>query len=129
MKLLRVLLPSWRFFDGPIQAPELFFRIIDDSELPNSWEVCISKPPARTLRKLFVNTMDQYYLAAHSLIEYFKNDLDEGVDSRTSLMLIENLVRYEMNCQSYANKKIQFMLAYHDTDSSPLYLSSVLDVK
>lgn len=91
-QLIRVLIPSWRFFDGTVDAPVLSHRISQDGQSFSEWITTIPKPARRSFSNLFLNPNENQLFAAHALIEYLKNDLTDGVDASISIELVKNLV-------------------------------------
>lgn len=94
-ELIRVLIPSWRFFDGVADAAVLFHRTSADGVTFSEWNQTLSKPQPRSWGKLFLNSQENYLLAAHALLEHLKNDLDDQVDASVSIELVQNLVKHE----------------------------------
>ena len=98
-QLIRVLIPSWRFFDGTVDAAVLLHRTSMDGQTFSEWIPTIPKPASRTLSRLFLNPRENQLFASHALIEYLKNDLVDGADASTSIELVKNLVIHEANPQ------------------------------
>jgi len=96
-QLIRVLIPSWRFFDGTVDAAVLQHRTSTDGQIFSDWQSTIPKPVRRTFGNLFLNPHENQLFAEHALIEYLKNDLVDGVDASTSIELVKNLVIDEAN--------------------------------
>ena len=96
IQLFRVLLPSWKFFDGLVDAPVLYHRVSQDGVNFGEWSQTIPKAQKRRFKNLLLNSNENYLFAAHALLEYFKNDLQEKSDSQVSLELIKNLVLYRL---------------------------------
>ena len=105
-ELIRVLIPSWRFFDGTVDAAVLYHRTSDDGVSFLEWQQTLPKPQTRTWIRLFLNAHENYLLAAHALMEHLKNDLEDQVDPSVSIELIQNLVRL----QAPNTKHYQFKL-------------------
>jgi len=125
LKILRVLLPSWKFFDGASDAPELYYRVVEDASILGEWKICIPKTKARALKNLFINSEENFHFASHALVEYLKNDLDEDANAQTSLALVKNLVQYQIEALGENAKSFQFKLDTEINSSEPIYLSSV----
>lgn len=125
-QLFRVLLPSWRFFDGVGEAPELYYRTSFETSSP--WVLGIPKIQSRSWKKLFVNTEENFLFACHALLEYLKDDLRDGLDASVSLELIKNLTIYQMNLAGVSSTQFQFMLATTPNQAAALYVSPVLEV-
>ena len=118
-KLFRVLIPSWRFFDGTVDAAILKHRLSEDGVIFSDWQITILKPPRRTIGRLFLNARENHLFACHALIEYLKNDLTDGTDASTSIELVRNLVEFESKPERY----FQFQL----TCESVNYVSEVFE--
>jgi hypothetical protein len=103
---IRVLIPSWRFFDGTVDAAVLYHRLSDDGTTFSDWKVTIPRPPHRTLGRLFLNAHENYLFACHALIEYLKNDLTDEVDASPSIALVKNLVEFEVKPVAFFQFKI-----------------------
>ena len=97
IQLFRVLLPSWKFFDGTVDAPVLWYRLSDDGVQFGDWILSVPKAGKRSWNKLFLNSHENYLFAAHALLEYLKNDLNDQADPSVSLELVKNLVEFQMN--------------------------------
>jgi hypothetical protein len=111
-QLIRVLIPSWRFFDGTVDAAILLHRTSTDEKTFTEWQTTLPKPDPRTLDRLFLNAHENYLFAAHALIEYLKNDLADEVDATTSIELVKNLVVFEIEPDHY----FQFRLTCEAVD-------------
>jgi hypothetical protein len=111
-QLIRVLIPSWRFFDGTVDAATLWHRTSLDGQTFSEWLPTIPKPARRTFGKIFINAEENYLFAAHALIEYLKNDLVDEVDATTSINLVKNLVIFEVDPDHY----FQFRLTCEAVD-------------
>jgi hypothetical protein len=92
LKLFRVIIPSWRFFDELGDVSELFYRFGPESSKLGSW-IRYSEQPKRNLGALFLNPRENLYLASLSLI----SDLPE------SAPLVRNLVQWKI-AQTHSDK-------------------------
>lgn len=134
LKLFRVLIPAYRFFDCTTDAPELLYRTstdlscIDHQGALGSWILCIPKPGPRTFKNLFLNHEENFLFACHALLEYFQNDLNEGLEESTSLSLVQNLVRFQIKKFNPTARTFQFFLGYTMDSADALYTSKVLEV-
>lgn len=111
-QLIRVLIPSWRFFDGTVDAAVLLHRTSTDGQTFSEWQSTIPKPTRRTFGKLFLNADENRLFASHALIEYLKNDLVDGADASTSIELVKNLVIHEAKPEQF----FQFRLTCEAVD-------------
>jgi len=96
--LLRVLLPSWRFFDDVQDTPVLLVRTARVALPFGAWRPVLI-PRARQLAQLLWNPDGNLLLAQHALLERLLADLaewDEGRDpppeSLVSYQLVQHLV-------------------------------------
>ena len=129
IQLFRVFFPSWKFFDGHSETPDLFYREVKAAEQYGEWITCIPKTGNRSWKNLFINTRENYLFAAHALVEYLKNDVTDGSDPTTSIQLVTNLVRFQIKSTLNPLKSFQFMLAYPKDLTSALYLSDTIEVQ
>lgn len=101
--LLRVLLPSWRFFDDSSSGPRLFFRTRGAAgDAFGEWRELDPRPArrARGLGALVLNPRGNLALAHHTLLEHLLDDLAsldpahiDAVESLVSYRLVQRLVR------------------------------------
>jgi hypothetical protein len=137
LKLFRVLLPSYRFFDCTTDALELLYRTSTERQDSfGPWALCIPKPGPRKLKNLFLNHEENFLFACHALLEYFQNDLNDGIEEgieediaeSTSFRLVQNLVRFQIKKLNPEARIYQFSLGYTMDPSDALYTSIVLEV-
>ena len=112
--IFRVLLPSWKFFDGVVDAPVLQYRLSRDGVSFNDWAPCIPKTGIRTWKKLWVNSRENYLFACHALVEYLKNDLEDGSDPAVSLELVKNLVEFQVKSSALTPELNYFQFNLRD---------------
>lgn len=123
IQLFRALIPSWRFFDGNVDAANLYFRMSDDQTNFSDWILCIPKTGKRTFKNLFLNSRENYLFACHALVEYLKNDLEDQADSTVSLELVKNLVQFQIQASAIKQSSyFQFKI------STPEFISAVYKV-
>jgi hypothetical protein len=130
LQLFRVLLPSWKFFDGVAPAPELFYRICQNSGLnaaatQSPWTLCIPKIKSRSFENIFINEYENYLFSSHALIEYLKDDLREGCDPSVSLELVRLLVIEQMRDNNHHHLDFQFMLSPQPIETEAFYISEI----
>jgi hypothetical protein len=118
LQLFRIFVPSWKFFDGASLAPELYHRFSLDGESFSDWQVSIPKVQKRSFKNLWINDQENYYFAAHALLEYFMSELsgdlpDENENSVT-LKLIQNLVVFQIRAKAIQPLLFQFQIEYPD---------------
>lgn len=93
MTLIRVLIPTWRFFDRLGRVPELLYRVKAGGEL-SSWESVLQKPKIG-FWNLFLNPECNLYFAYQSLIDRLLDDSQtqgDSFESQVSFELVKNLV-------------------------------------
>jgi hypothetical protein len=119
LALLRVLLPSYRFFDDVFDAPLLRVRA---GAAPGAGELVDAlTPPARRPRQLVWNPEGNLHLAHVSLLERLVNDLaDAGplglAEARTlpAHRMVEALVEERAEALGLLGPWLQFELRYGD---------------
>jgi hypothetical protein len=121
IQLFRVLLPSWKFFDGTVDAPILWHRLSSDGVQFDEWIQSIPKAGKRSWKNLFLNTRENYLFAAHALLEYLKNDFQEQSDPKVSLELVKNLVEFQIKLQVPTQGKSYFQFKFNDDYLSHVY--------
>jgi len=134
LQLFRVLFPSWRFFDGPIEQPVLFYRVAAGGGEWSAWQVALRRPP-RKWHSLFLNGEGNLFLACYTLLDQLEDDLGkmdvpdgEAFERSASFQLTRNLVcfllreRGEMRNGCRYQFKVSRMLA----DGSPPCFEEIL---
>ncbi len=94
--LLRVLFPSWRFFEDLDWIPQLSFKL----EGSESW-IEVFEPETRCMGSLFLNARGNFRLAANSLVEQFTTDManlkdDSKLEETVSYQLVRRLVEFRI---------------------------------
>jgi hypothetical protein len=128
LTLLRVLLPSYRFFDDVFDAPTLRVRAGD---APGAGELVFAlSPPARRARQWIWNPEGNLHLAHVSLLERLVNDLaDAGpITHRDARVLpahrmVEQLAQERAAALGLAGAWLQFELRYGD-EAEDVFLSA-----
>jgi hypothetical protein len=92
LKLFRIAIPSWRFFDELGEISHLYYRFGEKSSELGSW-ILYSRKPIRNIRTLFFNCEENLFLANIGLIS----------DLPASARLVENLVCWEI-ARTYRGK-------------------------
>ncbi len=124
MSLLRVLIPSWKFFDQPGSISELFFQTSQDGRNWSAWTKPLAPPIRRDLAHLLLNSWGNAWLAEGSLVEklcfeFFesqKQSLNE-LRGTPAYKLVENWIRVEMRNQKIEAK--YFLFKIEITEASP----------
>lgn len=93
--LLRVLIPSWRFFDDVGHVSKLYYQIGPYGP----WQPCF-QPQQRHWYQLFLNPHTNLRMALNSIVERLSmeiSDLDENkISESITYQLVENLVRHQV---------------------------------
>ena len=121
--LMRVLVPSWRFFDGKIEAPVLHYRLSQDQQNFTEWKLAIPKTGERSWKNIFLNTRENFLFARHALLEHLQDDLKYAEDPMISLELTKNLVEFEIRHRQVFSEVRYFQFKL----SCPDYLSPVFE--
>jgi hypothetical protein len=125
--LLRVLVPSWRFFDDIQTVPALLVRTATRDGEFGTWQALL--PPAvRHWSFPVFNPEGNLRLAEHSLLERLLMDVSEwderrgeAVDALVSYQLVLNLVRAETRCvMEQGAERLQFKLVERDAVTGAL---------
>lgn len=118
MQLLRVMFPSWKFFEEVAAVPVLFYRLETEPNKFNQWQEIPQRPKRRALSLLF-NPELNYYLACQSLFQQLESDIGdlqlesqvEQLFESVSYQLVLNLVKYEVrSLDSQVSTRCQFKL-------------------
>ena len=103
VQLLRVLYPSWRFFDEIDIVPVLFARHSNANGEFGDWQNILPKK-TRNWTCPILNPQGNLLAASHSLLQQLITDLNDWQDPKTeafsetvSLKLVRNLVFYQIN--------------------------------
>jgi hypothetical protein len=101
--LVRVLFPSWRFFDDVQASPILLVRLLGGDGRPGEWRSILTPKPRAWPRDLFWNPVGNLQLAEHVLLERLLGEVaewdaagDAAVDALVSYELVANLVRAKL---------------------------------
>ena len=146
MSLLRVLIPSWKFFDELGSSVELRYRTTRTLDSWDLWQESprirpVSKQPLNTRPwwRLFLNAPENLKLAEMSLLERLAFDLSSmpdpdlsGLKSTLSYQLVESWIRFQLSSASAgAVRYFQFELIIRGPSpnrSEDHYLSEVHSV-
>lgn len=101
--IVRILFPSWRFFEEPTPLPEISYRLLGPSE-SSEWRGLLSSPP-RSARTLLYNPRGNLALAEHTLLQQIESDIADlppdtdaaEFERSVSFRLAENLVRFVLS--------------------------------
>lgn len=123
--LVRVLFPSWRFFDDVQVAPVLLVRTASGDGAFGEWLPLLSPPRREWPLSLAWNPGGNLHLAEQVLLERLLADVAEwdetrgdDVDDLVSYELVVNLVRARLPAASGASTRFQFKLAEAGDDGT-----------
>ena len=88
---LKILIPSWRFFNETGAIPRLYVRTFQSGQLENSW-VPVLKAPRRRWYSFFVNPEGGLYHAVCNALEFLLTHPDHKDANR----VIHRYVRYHL---------------------------------
>ncbi|NDD93292.1 hypothetical protein EBZ37_14580 [bacterium] len=98
--LLRVLFPSWRFFESIGVVSKLYVRVVDGEGGYQNWVPAL-KAPRVSWPNLFFNPRGNLYFAKQSAVEHLVSEIEDGQESGSP---IENSLAYalvrEIACDS-----------------------------
>lgn len=92
--LVRVLFPSWRFFDDVQETTALLVRVAKAGEAYGAWRAVLPTPE-RTLVQLAWNPAGNLRLAQYALLDRLLSDVAEW-DERETALGPETLVSYQL---------------------------------
>lgn len=93
-RFLRILFPSWRFFESLTPIPKVYYRVKEDSPNYGQWTPLIKPEVKRRWFNLFHNPSENLYLTYQVQIEQLLNDL--SVLSEQDQTPPEKLVTYRI---------------------------------
>ena len=97
LQLMRVIIPSWRFFDQPDEPLRLEWRANTES----GWTPLLT-PRRRPFFSIIFNPNGNVSFAAHALLEQLISDLSDSdsngneIAIQVSSALVQNLVRQQL---------------------------------
>lgn len=119
MRLLRSLVPSWKFFEDVGHTPVLFFRVSESDQVWSEWQR-FHRPIPRRAWHLFFNPELNLQLAEKSLIEQAITD-----SSPVSLEMIADIIQSHLPTEIHS---YQFkILVFDGTESEEVYLSEEME--
>ena len=133
-RLLRCLVPAWRFFEQIEPVPALRYRVAPHGDDWGDWHDALTAP-TRTLGSLWLNAAGNLHLACESLVEQLVADLEENAELGRAE---DELVAYRLLCALIEQRvrtalppsptlRYQFCLAEAEAAETPplLFLSRV----
>ena len=117
VQLLRVLFPSWRFFDSAAPTPRLLVRTAEPGAPLGTYRDALPPLPRRW-SSLFLNAEGNLRLAYHGLLERLVSDVAEleegdaeGARGLVSYELVMNLARASLSAAERA-ERFQFKVQH-----------------
>lgn len=124
--MVRVLVPSWRFFDTVGEHPRLLARTVDDSG-DGVWHALLA-PPRRAWWNVAWHPEGNLSLARHSLLDRLLADVarapDDDPTAFVSYRLVLDQVRWARR-DGVPGERIQFKLTSPSAVGPDLFVSSV----
>lgn len=90
--LLRLLFPSWAFFDAVHEIPCLEIRRRTAHDADAMWEPALVAPPRRWYSILW-NARGNAHLAMQGIVDRFAVELEHGQDDEITRALVHGLAR------------------------------------
>jgi hypothetical protein len=129
LPLVRVLLPSFRFFEDIAPIPALFVKCVaspaDEDDMP--YVRALAPAPPRRLRHALWNPEGNLHLAHGSLLERLVSDLGDAditaiadAEALTSYRMVAVLAREEAARLGLRGDYLQFKLRYGDPEQDVL---------
>jgi hypothetical protein len=108
LQLMRVIIPSWRFFDQPDEPLLLETRV----NTKDAW-IPLLTPRRRPFYAVIFNPGGNLRFAMHALLEQFISDLEDGdeIAIDVSSALVQNLVKQQLTERGVVGpKSFQFRI-------------------
>ena len=126
--VVRLLVPSWRFFDAVSAPPELCVRVAGPDGRFDGWRPLLP-PPRRQWWTAGWHPHGNLSFATHSLLFRLRTeiawaDADDPPASLVSYRLVLDLVRWSLRADGGAATLVQFRLT-DDVDATELLVSEV----
>lgn len=128
MNLIKILIPSWRFFDRAGDISKLYYRLPYNKN--SQWQLCLLPPKIRPWH-LFINPEGNLYLASQSAVDRLLTEMSEDkkgemtaefIEHRTSFTIVNNLVKHQLKSQGLeASTRYQFMIEVEPENNSEKY--------
>jgi hypothetical protein len=126
--MVRVLVPSWRFFDTVGEHPQLWARAVPADAPPGPWRALLG-PPARAWWNVAWHPQGNLSLARHSLLDRLLADLARDPDADPTALVSYRLVLDQVRFArtgADAGAAVQFKLTAPGTTAGPdLFVSAV----
>jgi hypothetical protein len=127
LSLVRVLIPTWRFFEESGSVPVLFIRTRGENGTWTPWEPGLRKN-TRKWASLFLNAQGNLFLAQSGLVEQVVQEINgmplsspqravEQVMASTSYQLVKNLASYQVLKFHPHAKAFQFRISTEIADA------------
>jgi hypothetical protein len=96
--LLRLLFPSWAFFDRVTEVPRLQARVTAHDGTLGPWHDLLQAPP-RTWRSVLYHPEGTTHLALHSAVDRLAMECTLGEPDATSRALVVAIVEHEVRAR------------------------------
>lgn len=93
--LLRLLFPSWAFFNVASAPPSLEVRATTPPDASGPW-LAVVRAPRRRWWHLFFNARGTQALARQTVVERWQAEHDAGEDESVSWALLQNMAEQEI---------------------------------
>lgn len=109
MSLLRILVPSWNFFEHTNIKVSLYYKLTSS----NQWLPVLTKPKRKILH-LFLNPHTNIYLSQQSLVERFAHELQinpsEQIDTSVTYLQVLQIVKFYLRQKRVKSASFQFKI-------------------
>lgn len=125
MAMVRVLVPSWRFFDTVGEHPQLLARTVDAHGGPGPWRPVLA-PPARAWWNVAWHPQGNLSLARHSLLDRLLADVARDPDEPPGDLVTYRLVLDQVRFAAPDAAALQFrLIGPGGPDAPELFVSAV----
>ncbi len=129
--LLRLLFPSWAFFDTAGAAPVLEVRAHAATDplltsSPHGWQPVV-RPLKRRLWHVLFNPGGTLTLAEQTIVERWHSEIEEEVESDVTRAMVERLVAAHVAALGAARRDVQWQYRLRVGDTLPFEGGGVSD--
>lgn len=139
LNLLRVLFPSWRFFDTIQPIPKIHYRLSEEGSTFSEWLPLPNSRSPRNLKHLFHNPDENLAIAVQTQIEQLLNDIADSVsaesreiESLSSYKIVSAYVRtqilkhHPIGYRAYQFRIGVFVFSNQHRQTKPLWQDSII---
>lgn len=108
--LIRIFIPSWRFFGAAGTPLRLEYRRRLEGGAAAEWQRAIH-PPANEFSRIVFNPKGNLYLASISIVERFISEIQSRHEAPALHSLVENIVRRTARENSLRPNALQFRIS------------------